>query len=411
MKLLINASNRLGGGGLQVALSFISECRNFSQNSYILVLNSDNAELLDRTQFSDLPNFTFYTLEYKNYFTLAARLSSIEKYEKPDAVFTVFGPSYWKAKSPQCMGYANPYYIYSDSPFFDSLSFAQRFKIFSKRIVCLYFFKRDADAIICETQDALNRIREILKSPKKNYFCVSNTASAHFENFILSKKIGVKKSDGDFRFLFVSKYYAHKNFELIPKIVLELKKRGIKNIKFCLTLDADSFSRIVPEDLREWIVNFGFVQAEDCPSLYSICDAIIQPSFLEIFSANYIEAMKMQKPILASDYSFAHTVCKNAALYFNPENLSDAVESVLKIANDKKLRETLVSNGNAILKNIPTATGRAEEYLKIAERFVMKQNYSKKEIAKKRMDMNSRFGGGVKYNRIFALPLVSGAGR
>lgn len=380
MKLLINAANRLQGGGLQVALSFINECRNFPQNNYIVVLNSDNVELLNRTQFYDFSNFKFYTLEYKNYFKLPARLSAIEKCERPDAVFTVFGPSYWKSKAPQCMGYAIPHYIYSESPFFDSISFVERLKIFLKKIVHLYFFKRDADVIICETQDAANRTREILKASKKDYLCVGNTVSTYFTDFIMSNNFVLqKKHDEKFRFLFVSKYYSHKNFELIPKIALELKNRGVKNIQFILTLEKDSFLQIVPEYLRDFIVNFGFVRAEECPSLYSEVDAIIQPSFLEVFSANYVEAMIMQKPILASDYSFAHSVCKNAALYFNPESLNEAVEGVLKIANDKKLRETLISNGNEILKGFPTATERAEMYLKIAEEMVVKKNHTYQE--------------------------------
>lgn len=375
MKLLINAANRLRGGGLQVALSFINECRNFPQNKYIVVLNSDNAGLLDTTQFSSFSNFTFYTIEYKNYLKLSTKLSAIEKYERPNAVFTVFGPAYWKSKASHCMGYAIPHYIYSKSPFFDSISFAERFKTLLKKLLHLYFFKRDADVIICETQDAVNRIREILKAAKKTYFCVSNTVSTYFTDFMLSNNFVLqKKHDEKFRFLFVSKYYPHKNFELIPKIALELKKRDVKNIQFVLTLDDDNFLRIVPECLRDCIVNFGFVRAEECPYLYSECDAIIQPSFLEVFSANYVEAMRMQKPILASDYSFAHSVCKNAALYFNPESLSETVECVLKIANDKNLRDTLISNGNEILKSMPNATERAERYLEIAEGMVVKKN-------------------------------------
>ena len=386
MKLLINAANRLGGGGLQVALSFINECRNFPQNNYIVVLNSENVGFLDRTRFSSFANFKFYTLEYKNYLKLTARLSSIEKHEKPDVVFTVFGPSYWKSKAPQCMGYAIPHYIYPKSPFFDSRSFAERLKIFLKKRVHLYFFKRDANSIICETQDAVNRIKEILKAPRKSYLCVSNTVSTYFTDFMLQNSFDLqKKHDEKFRFLFISKYYPHKNFELIPTIALELKKRNVKNIQFVLTLDENIFLQIVPEGLRDFIVNFGSVRAEECPYLYLKCDAIIQPSFLECFSANYVEAMRMQKPILASDYSFARSVCKNAALYFNPESLDKTVEGVLRIAIDQKLRETLVSNGNEILKGIPTAMERAEMYLRIAERMIVKKNC----ISRNEMDRNN----------------------
>ena len=60
MKLLINLSNHLGGGGLQVALSFLSECRQITNNEYHVFMSPNVARQVDRTSFGK--NFSFRSL-------------------------------------------------------------------------------------------------------------------------------------------------------------------------------------------------------------------------------------------------------------------------------------------------------------------------------------------------------------
>lgn len=367
MTLLINLSNNLGGGGLQVALSFIDECKKISGHKYIVDINQKNAGLVNFDSF-DRSVFTFISVPVTNLLSISPLMKKIEKQYKPDAVFTVFGPSYWTPKAPHIMGYAIPHYIYPESPFIRNMSFIPKLKLSFKKAVHLTFVKMEADAVICETQDAVDRVKNVLHKKEITYHHVSNTISSHFANFTKSETLMLpEKQPGEFRFLCVSKYYPHKNLECIPKILSSLKNEGVR---FVLTLDDESYERLVPENLRNRVINVGFVKPEKCPQLYAECDGVFQPSLLECFSANYVEAMYMKKPLLASDFPFARTVCSDAAVYFDPLNIEDCQEKIVSIVEDESLREEMVQKGISRLTSFPDAAERANAYLTIISEII-----------------------------------------
>ncbi len=113
------------------------------------------------------------------------------------------------------------------------------------------------------------------------------------------------------------------------------------------------------------IVNIGPIMPKECASLYDECDALILPTLLECFSANYAEAMFMKKPILTTDLPFAKTVCGDAALYFAALNENDAVDKVIKLVNDPYLRVQLIKKGNLRLEKFLNAKARANLIISI----------------------------------------------
>ena len=81
-----------------------------------------------------------------------------------------------------------------------------------------------------------------------------------------------------------------------------------------------------------------------------------------------LEAMKMEKPILTSNYSFAADICGDAALYFDPLDAKDIAEKILKLKDDKKLYDELIKIGKERLKDFEASRSRAEKYLEICEK-------------------------------------------
>ena len=88
------------------------------------------------------------------------------------------------------------------------------------------------------------------------------------------------------------------------------------------------------------------------------------PTLLECFSASYAEAMVMKKPILTSDLGFAHTVCKDAAIYFDPDNAYDVADKIISLMNSPEKQAELISKGTVQLQQFGTAEDRAIEVLK-----------------------------------------------
>jgi glycosyltransferase involved in cell wall biosynthesis len=138
------------------------------------------------------------------------------------------------------------------------------------------------------------------------------------------------------------------------------------NIKFVLTIKDDEFNKLF-RGVENSIINLGPIKHENCPSVYSQCDALFFPTLLETFSASYPEAMKMKKPILTSNYSFATDICKDAALYFDPLNPKEIAEKITKLIANKKLQTELIDKGLEQLSSFETAQSRALKYLDILE--------------------------------------------
>ena len=94
------------------------------------------------------------------------------------------------------------------------------------------------------------------------------------------------------------------------------------------------------------------------------------PTLLECFSASYAEAMVMEKPIITSDMGFAHCVCKDAAIYFNPVDAQDIANKLTKLIDDKNLQISLVQKGKAQLSQFGSSDDRATAILNLCKMLV-----------------------------------------
>ena len=371
MRLIINTSNLNKGGGIQVALSFISECIKFTRNEYHVFLCENLTDQINPELYPS--NFHFYiipvlpSIKMKGLKTIK-KLEKLEKQINPQCVFSIFGPTYWTPKSPHLMGYAIPHFIYPDSPFFSIISKKEKFKWILYKMLKRIFLKKNSKYYHVETNDIRQRLSKFLTCPLNNIFTVSNTYSSIYNSFkINSTKILPEKVGDEFRFVCVSAYYFHKNLDILNDVIPLLKEKGFINVKFILTINENVFQTIFTNVAKTQIINNGPISINDCPQLYSECDAMFLPTLIECFSANYPEAMKMQKPILTSDLSFAHDVCGDAAIYFRPLDKEDIVDSILLLINDKSLQLELIRKGNEELKKFNTASERAAKYLSICK--------------------------------------------
>lgn len=354
-----------------MARSFIEECRNFKEHEYHVIQSEMLSDLIDVDEYPE--NFSFYTIGYRpatrvlSFRSQDKDLKNIEEKVQPDVVFTTSGPAYWRPKTPHVVGYNLPHYIYRDSPYFSQIPFAKRLKWDLKGAVLKAFFKRDADAYIVQTEDVNQRLRSWLQS--ENVYSVSNTYSQHYDDpKSVANKLPERKPD-EFRFLSLSAWYAHKNLNIIPKVVDLLPDHIKSKVRFILTLPEDLFQEHFDSKRNGKIINIGPVKPEEGPALYKECNALFLPTLLECFSASYAEAMKMEKPIITSDLGFAHTVCKEAALYADPVNPDEISQKIIELIENPDLRKELIHKGKKQLNTFVTAQKRAEEYLRICGEF------------------------------------------
>ena len=374
MKLLINTASADRGGSVQVALSFLAECKKIEGHDYHVFLSPNVGKSVEQSSFP--PNFHFHQMAQRpssRVFSLKpmSRLfSELERSIGPDCVFTTSGPSYWRPKAPHLIGYNLPHYIYRDSPFWQRVGFRERLQFNLKEILIRWFFRRDADAYVVQTDDVNQRLQAFLG--KSDVHTVSNTCSAaYYDSHRCAPKLP-KSQGGEFRALTLSALYTHKNLEIIRAVVDEFRRRGRPSSRFVLTIQQADYDSVFGENYIDEVVTVGPVPPSECPSLYEECDAMFLPTLLECFSASYPEAMIMRKPILTSALGFAQTVCQDAALYFDPLSAIEIVDQLERLMDSEKLKNDLIELGEQRVKTFNDAHQRAKAFLSICEGLMSK---------------------------------------
>jgi glycosyltransferase involved in cell wall biosynthesis len=364
MVLLINCSNLKKGGGIQVAHSFINELIIYSDFSFHIVLSTFLEKEIKKEIFPS--NFYFYTYDIKISFNnivfgIDYFLDNVEKNVKPKSVFTIFGPSYWKPKSPHLCGFAKPHYVYKDSPYFKSLCFRDLFFLKLKEIIHLNDFRFKSNCIVSENFDVSIRLSKILNL--KPIYTVTNSINSIFYNFEPPRR-GLISFKKNLNFVVVSANYPHKNLNVINEVVVCLLEKGFdRNFVFTLTLDEDEFK--VNSISKNYINLIGKQSIEDVPSLYKEADVMFLPTLLECFSASYVEAMYMNVPIITSDLSFAKGICEDSAVYIDPLNPEEIADKFMDLLNNDNLYSNLINLGSKQLFKFDSSKTRAIKYLDI----------------------------------------------
>ena len=376
MKLLLDNSNLFAGGGLQVAFSFLHDLKKLDlPNEYHVVQSIKCSENFDASSFPE--NFTFYTLSKNEEHSKRQRISKVRSFENsivPDCIFTLFGPSYHKSNFPKIVGFAIPFIIYPNSPFFNQISLKE--KIYYKLLTILktYCFKKYSDALVFETEDA-RKVFTQKYNYKKHSFFVGNTLN---EIFASRETLPQLKIQGlsSLNILLLAANYPHKNIHIVPKVIQVLKEKyQITNFKFLITLEKEELN--FPAFCDEHVIFLGKVALNQIPSLYTQTDIVFIPTLLEVFSATYLEAMFMKKPIIASDLGFSRDICGQAALFSAATDPKSYANAIVRLQNDEELKNTLIANGVLNLKRFGNSKDRTHGYLNIIKKIISFNENSK----------------------------------
>ena len=153
--------------------------------------------------------------------------------------------------------------------------------------------------------------------------------------------------------LYVGNAFPHKNLERLVLAFGKLKKEKT-NLNLILVGKIDYFykriKKLVKElDLKD--VYFpGKVSDKELKSLYKNALLYIFPSLEEGFGLPGLEAMKNKLPVICSNKASLPEIYKDAALYFNPKNVSDIYKKILNIINNKQKQKDLVKKGKKQVK-------------------------------------------------------------
>ena len=108
--------------------------------------------------------------------------------------------------------------------------------------------------------------------------------------------------------------------------------------------------------------------------LYQNAFCLVMPSFYEGFGLPVLEAMNFRCPVIASFSSSLPEVGGDACLYFNPQDVNNLTEKLMKLKSDILLRKKLINKGRERIK-LFSWDKCGQETLQILKEVVNDKNY------------------------------------
>lgn len=358
MNILINASNVRFGGGITLAKNIIKSLQNSGKIGLIFILcprnvgydefESENIKIL---YVSDSFHHNYLKKIFVNNFVFP----KIARQLKVDRVFSL-GNVAFPSKAPHIVLLQNAYFFYPESEIWDRLNFKELVKTKLLRAYGI-FHLRFADVFITQTDVIKNRLSEQLHINEDKIYVMPNVVSYHSGTSKILK-VNIPEAN-EIKLLFLSKFYVHKNFSiLIPlaKLIQREKSKIRIDLTLCVEENAETralYKSICDSGVEDIVLFIGNISHEDINETLCNYDGLFLPSLLESYSGSYLEAMQAQISIFTSDMDFAHTVCKDAAFYFNPNDANSIFNTIVEAFDNNTEIKSRISKGNEILKDLP----------------------------------------------------------
>ena len=118
--------------------------------------------------------------------------------------------------------------------------------------------------------------------------------------------------------------YTHKNHALLKQ--MDATREASLRAEMIVTLsEAEQEALRLPQS---WVRNVGRLDYVACMAAYQETDALFFPSLLESYGLPLVEAMTLGLPVVCSDLAYAHWLCEDQAIYFDPLSASSAWSAI-----------------------------------------------------------------------------------
>ena len=130
------------------------------------------------------------------------------------------------------------------------------------------------------------------------------------------------------RLIYPSAGYPHKNHKILTQIPKsQAEKWPVSELVLTLNGAAN------PAPFIPWINCMGFLSPVELIEIYEKVDALLFLSQKESFGFPLLEAMFLGLPIVCPDLPYAHALCGDEAIYFDPNSI-ESLECALKNLKD-----------------------------------------------------------------------------
>jgi glycosyltransferase involved in cell wall biosynthesis len=371
VNLLLNASNLRQGGGKTVALQLMNGLAPLRPHDKLYVLAPDTPEyaaLAIHPNISLLPvpaGFHQHWLEklrqmHFSFPRWCRRLRIDKVVSLGNAAFPAKGlPQLVYIQLAQLVNHDSPAWKQMDTASFLRNSLMDQF---------VAFHLRYATAFAVQTPVMRRRFAQRFHVPEQDICIVPN---APFENGD-THPMPLPLPASPMRLLFLSRYYAHKNFECLPALAELLQQHGVP-VQITLTLnraEASGAARILDALAPfPFIQNVGPIALPDIGAALDAHHGVFLPSLLESHSGVYAEALLHRRHIFTSHYDFARDMLGEAAFYFDPLSPAHIARVLEEAALHPRLMSQKLRNLEMLAQQIPRIGDICRDFSKIIDSF------------------------------------------
>lgn len=367
-RIFINGMSAKSGGGKSVLRNLLQSLAEIADgHEYVVAVPRDAG-------YDDLAgeNVSLHYLDraYSLPWLLWFSLYGLPKLLKKQRFDLLFNPSDIPTRTeiPQLFLFDWPYAAFPDSRAWKMGSLSERVVrhakqwLFNANLKYINVLIAQSE-IIAELLSKIYNHKNIYVVP--NALSLDNVEDSKYRDYFINDKINL---------LCLSAYYPHKNIEIFIPLARLIKRENLP-IRIIVTISPEQGSgvkkilkTIAEEDLTSVVHNVGVVHMKDVPSLYQQCHALLLPTLLESFSGTYVEAMFHKLPILTSDLPFAHGVCGESAIYFDPDDANDIFAKLHWMLEHPDAVREKVDIGVALLAKFPDWKGAAKKFIMLFDR-------------------------------------------
>lgn len=349
--ILVNGLKSKAGGGKVILDTYLRLLVESAPADHYFILTPDRDAYrhveTDRIRLVDIPSWAHSNLATIPLYRVV--LPRLLKRHRINAILN-FGDIVIPTDVPQLYNFDWAFAVYPDHMSWRRLSRAEKLLY---RVKLHYFeaYLPRATIIMAQTEamkarlEARYRLGDVVLVPAAAAVVDEQTGETRFD-----------LPDAPVKLVYPANYYPHKNIEVLEEVADLLKARG-SGALLVTTLAHDEhggarafLDRVAEKRLNGVLFNVGRVASADMPSLYRVSDGLLMPTLLETFGLPYVEAMHHQKPILTSDLDFAHAVCGDAAIYFDPLDPQSIVAAIERLFADDDLRRAVTERGRERLR-------------------------------------------------------------
>ena len=346
MRILINtiSTKKHSGGAFQVAQNFLNKTIEHKDIEWVYVVSMDLHNVLPEQIKTSPFYFVFPTQPdfFHSYLRVKKELRALENKFKPDVVYSITAPSYFSFKSPEVMRFTNPWVTHPNKYAWSVLSLKEKIVYYlyglnQKRMM------KDAHYFITQTETCAEGIKNVTGESSSHVKVVPNVLPAVFKSFDNTHI----SEDKLIHIACVGAATTHKNFDIIPDVLNELRAHGMGNVRIHVTLPSDEptlgivMKKIRQYNLDDMFVNHGRLSQKELGEMYRRCNFSFLPTLLEVFSASTIESMYFNLPIVATDFPFNKEVLADSCLYYKPKNATEAASRLIELISNTELQEEL----------------------------------------------------------------------